>query len=100
MFCKCEPKLRSGSWRERTKASNKSLPPADSAVLIRCGVRSCDPWEPRPASIAVSSTVLKGALNCRKTRLWNFNADGFDSHLQLNGHKQPRFPGSLSQNGM
>ena len=63
--------------RERTKASNKSLSPADSPVRTRCGVHSCDPWEPRPTSIAVSSTVLKGALNCCKTRLGNFNADGF-----------------------
>jgi len=66
-----------GSWRVRTKASSKSLPPADSAVRIRCGVHSRDPWEPHPTSIAVSSTVLKGALNCCKIRLGSFNADGF-----------------------
>jgi hypothetical protein len=29
-----------------------------------CGVRSCDPWEPRPTSIAISSTALKGAPKC------------------------------------
>jgi AraC-like DNA-binding protein len=34
MFCKCEQKRRAGIWRERTKASNKLLPPADSAVPI------------------------------------------------------------------
>src|SRR5271156_5033363 len=57
MICKCEPRLRAGNWRERTQASNKSLPLAVSAVLIQCGVRSCDLWEPRPTSIAVNSTV-------------------------------------------
>jgi len=67
----------SGSWRERTKASNKSLPPADSAALIRCDARSCDPWEQRPTSIAVGSTVLKGPLSCRRIRLGNFHADRF-----------------------
>ena len=76
MSCNCEPKRRGGNWRERTRALNKSLPPADLPVRIRCGVRSCDLSEPRPTNIAVSSMAPKrGALIDRGYRVWVMHAD-------------------------
>jgi hypothetical protein len=74
MFCRrAWRQLVTGS-NKRMAASNRLLPPAGLGALMSCGVRSCDGWEPRPTSIAVSSSLTAGDI--RPTLLLLLSAVG------------------------